>query len=508
MPRPRLLAIVLLSASLQVVGMARSTLPAQDGLKFLRVARAFQNGPWLDAIRGSDQHPLYPACVAAVQPVVSVASGSGPLSWRLAGQIVSATAAILTLFPLFVFTRNLFADREALLSCLLFALLPSTSGIGHETLSDGLSLFFFTTALALGERTWRLGLPRDAIGAGLAAGLGYWTRPEAAVVALAIGVPLSLGAIRRHGTQPAIALGVAFLAMVGAYAVTKGEVSEKLALRQVAGLNSAHPLSRKGPHWLPPGLDDPRLDFSPKEESAVPRPIGPIRSTARVVEVWTEGMGWFLAPVVLWGILHTRSDNGRGIPLTYAILFTAVLVRHSAGLGYLSERHTLTLVIAALPWASSGLIDVSRITAKALRLNAANLPRRRRIALALLLLAGVFVALKPSHESRDGHRQAAYWLASHAEPGQAVLDTRGWAAFLSGLPSYDPWHVRQAFTDSHLAFLVIGSDELRANSARGRTWRAVLSRAGEPAASFSTGRSDDVLVYRFQRPASWEGLAR
>ena len=76
--------------------------------------------------------------------------------------------------------------------------------------------------------------------------------------------------------------------------------------------------------------------------------------------------------------------------------------------------------------------------------------------------AGVKLQLKPAHPTRWGHREAGRWLAAHAGPGEAVLDTRGWAAFVSGLPSYDYWHVRQAFTDAHLAYVVVGDDELQA----------------------------------------------
>ena len=81
-----LYAVAALSAALHLVGMARTPLPAQDGLKFLRVARQFQSRPWEDVVRGSDQHPLYPAFVAMCEPVVSTVIGPGPDAWRVAAQ--------------------------------------------------------------------------------------------------------------------------------------------------------------------------------------------------------------------------------------------------------------------------------------------------------------------------------------------------------------------------------------------------------------------------------------
>ncbi len=69
--RRSLLAILLLAASLHAVGIARTLLPAQDGLKLIRFARQFQVDSWCDVIRGADVHPLYPALVAMVEPPVS-----------------------------------------------------------------------------------------------------------------------------------------------------------------------------------------------------------------------------------------------------------------------------------------------------------------------------------------------------------------------------------------------------------------------------------------------------
>jgi hypothetical protein len=140
-------------------------------------------------------------------------------------------------------------------------------------------------------------------------------------------------------------------------------------------------------------------------------------------------------------------------------------------------------------------------------------PRRARLAglalLAVVIAAGVRLQLKPAHPTRWGHREAGRWLAAHSHDGDAVLDTRGWAAYVSGLPGYDYWHVRQAFTDARLAYVVVGDDELRAKSRRAATLRAVLAYAARPVAGFPEKRGGSeagVLVYRFERPGSWEGL--
>jgi hypothetical protein len=177
-----LFAVVVLSAILHVVGMARTPLPAQDGLKFLRVARQFQTQPWADVVRSSDQHPLYSALVAMAEPVVSLVVARKPDAWRIAAQGVSALAALLMLWPLHRMTSRIFDERTANLTVFLYALLPFPAAIGHDTLSDSLALSFTVAALCLGEVTLRTKSWLAAIGCGALAGLGFLTRPEVALV--------------------------------------------------------------------------------------------------------------------------------------------------------------------------------------------------------------------------------------------------------------------------------------------------------------------------------------
>jgi hypothetical protein len=505
--------VALLAASVHGVGIARTLLPAQDGLKFLRVAREFQAQPWEDVVRNTDQHPLYPAAIAFVQPLIAVSLGPGPDAWRIAAQVVSALASIALLWPLFPLSRSLFDEPTARLTVLLIVLLPGLAAVGHDTLSDSLALLSFTTALWLAEVALRTQRLRAVVGCAIAAGCGFWTRPEIAVLPVAIGLTalLTVRSARAWDRLGRVAtLGVVFLAMVGSYALVKGEVSEKLALRRaIPAPEKTRPI-RTVPQWLPPGLDDPRWDFSAKEESLRPAHVSPTHGALEAIGVWAEGMGWVLAPLAVWAAWRVRAGGGRRLIGIYVLLFGVVLVRHAMSLGYLSSRHGLTLVVATLPWAAAGaLAAFSRL---ADRWGWDEEARRRKAALALAALVGValLVQSKPAHASRWGHWAAGRWLEEHTRPGDPVLDTRGWAAFVSGRPSYDYWHVRQALTDANLAYIVVGTDELAATSRRGATLRAVLAYAAEPVAAFpehAGGHDLGVWVYRFRHPASWEGLA-
>lgn len=541
MIRHPLIWIVLLASALHALGMARSPLPAQDGLKLIQSARQFRSRPWADVIRGTDRHPLAPALIALVQPVIARVIGPGPDSWRIAAQGVSTLASLALVVVLYRLTRSLFDNRTAALAALLWTLLPLPAEVGHDTLSDALGLLGIVLSLHLGALALqRRGLAAP-IGCGLVSGLAFLARPEALVAPVAVLIAAGgtfwtsrreFGASRRAesvriplehknfleaGGSPPVrfaALAVAFLAMVGSYALIKGEVSEKLAVRQGLGLSPSAPPTRKASPWLPPGLDNPRWDFSAKEESDHPAHLSFRVSISRLLTRWAEGLGWILAPLALWGAWWLKAQEGsgpaRGLIALYVCLFAAVLVRHAMGLGYLSDRHTLSLVALSLPWAAAATLARSERFLG--RLGCGEDWARRWGIAALVGVIGVGITvqvLKPGHPSRWGHQQAGRWLAEHARDTDAVLDTRGWASFVRDRDGYDYWHVRQALTDPKLAYVVVGADELAASSPRASTLRAVLAFAAEAVADFPEregGREAGVLVYRFHPPRSWEGL--
>lgn len=536
-----LVALVALAALLHLAGIARSLLPAQDGLKFLRIAREFQLRPWADVVRGSDQHPLYPALVALAEPVVAAVAGSGPDSWRIAAQGVSALAALALLWPLYSLTRRLFDERIARIALLIYVVLPFPAAIGHETLSDSLALFASLLALRLGMAALSAEGAIAPLACGLVAGLGYMARPEVLVVPLAVVLTWASrwrapAAMSRPAAARVAALGLSFLVMVGSYALFKGEVSEKLALRLGAGISSKPSVVRMSKQWLPRGLDSPGWDFSPKEQSEDPAAPSPRAIVPHLFLRWAEGLCGVFALFAAWGVVRDRfirslcredraGDEpadadastepdprgiGRRLIAVYLGLFGLVLCRHALRMGYLSDRHTLMLVVASIPWAAAGAFVCGRGLALVFRWRGRFARTACAAAVIVLVGAGAFLQTKPAHPSRWGHWSAGRWLAAHASPADAVLDTRGWAAFISGLPSYDYWHVRQAFTDSHLAYIVVGTGELEAKSRRAATLRAVLAYAATPVVEFPERRDDfggrGVRIYRYRRPESWEGL--
>ena len=216
------------------------------------------------------------ALIAAAEPVVALFAGPGPDTWRIAAQVVAALASLALLFPLFGLTRSLFDERIACMAVAIYALLPVPAEVGHDTLSDSLGLLATLTclrrcgAIAIRTGSWRL-----ALAAGLAAGIGYLARPEVILAPARARAGLAVHARSQAGRafEP---LGLARHA--GARALGP-RLGRRLCPGQGPGLREARAAARgragtaadHGPAvpqlWLPKGLDDPRWDFSAKEEA-------------------------------------------------------------------------------------------------------------------------------------------------------------------------------------------------------------------------------------------------
>jgi hypothetical protein len=377
-----LLAIALLAGSLHAIAIARTLLPAQDGLKLIRFAKQFQAEPWCDVIRGADVHPLYPALVAMVEPPVSSLVGEGPDAWRLAAQIVASLASLGVLVPIYFLTESLFDRRIAFIAAGVLALLPRVAEAGHETLADSLGLLATFMALWLAARALNTGDRGIAIVSGLCAGMGYLARPEVILVPAAIALTWLVDRARTQG-QGRAGRWVATLLMlagpilaVGGYAAIKGEMSEKLSIRRAAGLGPQVILRRAVPQQVPRGLDDPRWDFSPKEETDRVVIRGTQQAIRRILGRWWEELAWFFAVMTVWGAVRRtsirrlisadeipRSTGVEGLLLgVFAGIYTLALVRHSTALGYLSWRHVLRWSSPQYPGPRVGLTSVAVVS--------------------------------------------------------------------------------------------------------------------------------------------------
>ncbi len=487
-------AVIGLACTIQAVGIARTKLPSHDGLKLLRTAAQFQTEPWMDVVRATDRHPLYPMLVAVCEPFFRALLGPGADTWRITAQTISGAAAVLTLVPLYLLSRRLFGAPAAWWTCLLWTILPIPAEIGHDTVADSVALSLFAVGLlsllnAGGGRSiaW-------AVVAGVCAGAGYWTKPESALLGGVGAVWLlvtpgttGLSAISRWSR--AAALLAPLLIIAGGYVVVKGELSEKLALRRTLGLPpsaAANPIESPA-KGFPAKLDDEPIEIE----------SGLANSVAAVGGAWARVLGVLLAPLAGAGLVLAPRDGPNRLLRWYLLAATTLLIRHVSLFHYLSSRHLLTLGLVVLPWVGWRLTILGRRVANWLRLNC-GMGRACRIgAASAMVAAGLCAQNKELHDSREAHWQAGRWLAAASRPEGSVFDTHGWAAFVASRAWHDPWHLRHALADSRLKYFVVEAVEIDDPGPRGEALRSILAKVATPVARFRArgGAQDDVLIY-------------
>src|SRR5262249_24814017 len=146
---------------------------------------------WRTVIKNAPQHPGYPVALLGVSlPLREVLPGSLADRMQLSAQITSALASVLLIFPMVALGRELFDRKIALASAFLFHCLPASGRVMPDGLSEPLFLLPACVALWLCVCGMRTRSPWAFAGAGLSAGLAYWTRPEGGLIVVATGLVL------------------------------------------------------------------------------------------------------------------------------------------------------------------------------------------------------------------------------------------------------------------------------------------------------------------------------
>jgi hypothetical protein len=133
---------------------------------------------------------------------------------------------------------------------------------------------------------------------------------------------------------------------------------------------------------------------------------------------------WLPALLGLWWF----RDRWRQAPIAWVMallcLGLAVLLYRVAQLkGYLSDRHTLLILLCGSYYSAAGLARMAGCLARG--------PWSGTL-LAASLLAPLPRTLEPLHADRVVFRTAGRWLADHTLPGDEVLDPYRWAYYYAG----------------------------------------------------------------------------
>lgn len=424
--------------------LTHTEVAARDSIGFIRMAWHLHEAPvtaWPNEIKNAEQHPLYPLSIVAVSRLLEPFH-SGPTAdlMRLSAQLASALAAILLVLPVYLLGRELFDRRVGFWSSLLLQLLPVSGTILADGMSESLFLLFASSALLWSVRALRpTGKPIAFALCGVFGGLAYLTRPEGAFIIVATGFMLLVGqavtAWRRSKHAVVVsgaALALAGLAIAGPFVAITGRLTVKPSgeriLKSVTDLPPAVEESARisgGPLFAVWWVND----MTPAER--LWRGIGAL--FLQIVK-GSFYVGCFFALYGLW--VHrqkTRFEPGAWAMLLVCIGVGYALWRVVVVVGYLSDRHTMLILLCGSFWAVAGMIALGEEFARRFPRWSIGPPWLR--AAALPLIFGLIAAprsLDRLHDHRAGFRQAGFWLADHTLPVDGILDPLCWSHYYAG----------------------------------------------------------------------------
>jgi hypothetical protein len=455
-----LAVLLLLSAGIHAWLIATTAVTARDSIGYIRFAHRLETEPWPVVMRSIQQHPLYSlAILGASYPMRWLEHGVTPQGMVLSAQLVAGVAGLLLVIPMFYLGRELFDRRIGFWAAALFQWLPICAQVTSDGLSDGLFLLMLTTGLLFGVQALHRQAPWRFVPSGLFIGLAYLTRPEGALVGVAVLVVL-LGiqcwpALRWpwQRLSRSVAGLVASAAVVALpYMTTIGGLTVKPATRFIF---------KQDYYSLPPAAPT-RGKLEETRAPSICQGAGPL---AVILGVWwiDEGeagappwwwavqvvavesihafhyLAWLPALLGLWWFRDRLRDTpGMWVLLLLSLMLASILGRLVARLGYMSERHTLAMVLCGTFWAAAVLVRMADALPGWLeRVMRRPIPIRFHGALGLtwlLLLTGwcLPATLKPLHANRTGFRAAGEWLAANTQPADEIVDPFCWSHFYAG----------------------------------------------------------------------------
>jgi 4-amino-4-deoxy-L-arabinose transferase-like glycosyltransferase len=438
-----ILVLLTLALGLRLIVIARTEVAARDSIGFIRYALRFEREPWADVIRTSEQPPGYALVVLLVsQPVRAWAGETTCDGMVLSAQLASALMAVFSVIPMVRLGRELSDRRVGWLAAAAFLTLPAWLRMTSDGLSEATYLFWLSLGLWLGVRALRRPGASRFFLCGLAAGAAYLTRPEGLEIAVAVGLVLfgfqAVPAVRQQwcrlaGQGGSLAAGV--LVFLGPYVAVTGHLTNKNTPRFLIGDPAADP-ARMLPHGqAQAGVRTPLAAWMHDAGGrAGSRWLWALQALGHETAQGFQYVGLALAAVGLI-CLRPRAGGGPGLALlgTVVGLHVLILCRMASVSGYLSERHTLLLIVAGCFPLAAALLWLGgrwRGHAAAFRFAVA--------AVGVMLVAELLTLRKPLHGNRAGHKAAGRWLATQVTAADAIIDPFNWAAYYARPPLPEP----------------------------------------------------------------------
>ncbi|MCK4601067.1 MAG: glycosyltransferase family 39 protein [Phycisphaerae bacterium] len=430
--------LVALLVRLYVVNHAENI--ARDGTVYLHMARQLAKESPREVVQQFDYHPGFPAAVAAV---AGLSKADWPDGWIRSARAVSLATSLLALACLYFIAAAVFDRTIAFITVLLFGVSRAFTEFSCDVVSEPIAVAFVMLAVALGlwagrklkrESFWAVAL---AASAGLAAGLGYLTRPEHLLAAVIAAALLLRRRLSRRGRAIQLAsisaLIAATLLCVLPYAIAIDGLTNKKHLGDfvLSGLGGWTLAAASWPIELLSAL---RVTLD-RGRVAMGNVVGVL-----AVVCWATWIGRYVFRLRLPSKVVIK-PAGDGLVAMFSATAVMILVltalEFNRGPGYLSSRHALMPVMLLSPAAGAGLVILARWTLiLADRLKLKRLPRLAVGGWLVAILAIAMIRALPTlHETKACYRQAGQALREKFGGGNYVLSDNNWVKFFADAPA-------------------------------------------------------------------------
>ncbi len=415
-----LLLICALALLLRAYHVWAAVTVSPDSALLITYARDLAADP-LSALRGYDQHPLYPILILLFHKPLTWIAGDGPNGWILAGRLVTIAGSLGAILALYWLTSRIYGRRRGLIAAAMLAVLPDACRFGADVLTDLPHLALYLTGLAAlltGMQTRR---SRYLLLGAAASALAFLTRPEGGSVLL-VGVLVLLfqrvWPLRRR-VGLAVAMVLVFCCLVGPYQFATGKLIPKKSPLDLLKFGFAArveqpPESPQSPQQASVGQCPAQAEASRAANLLVP--VDVLRQWVRAGRVV-----YILLAIVGVIVARPRGVAARvlGIALGIHLLLLHALEYRYA---YLDRRHALILVALSLPLAAEGAWWLSRgLAARVVRSPWLTRPRLVVGIVAFCVLVTSPWLLRPIHSGYERVRAAASWLAGNTPPDTPII---------------------------------------------------------------------------------------
>jgi hypothetical protein len=414
-----MLSLLLGCLIVRLIGALQTTSICPDGVMYIRLAAALEEGRFREAFEGLNLN-LYP-------PILMLLHVLG-LSWETAGRLWGVLISSLVILPLFGLFRRQFDDKVALVSCLLYAVHPVVFQWSTELIRDQTFWFLFTCTLYLQWRAVTEVRWGCFFAAGMTMTLAVLTRFEG----LFLLIPLLFWTVWRcralaekplrrrliAGAIVAVTAFPAFIILANAFWLSRH--SEWIFSR-------LSPLILVEQWWS--GIMHPAI--SPPGTPVELQNLSFLRLVSIYVPALVKGLSPLFAVPMLIGLwcrrrLWARRDHQ---PLFYTAVVVMTAAWIHAWCGHEScDRYYLPIMLMASPFAAMGLLAISRwMLVWSEKKHAGRMFCRLAVAapLAIVLLGSATVAFASHDHRRRAEVDLARWVQQEYGSGSLIFGSEG-----------------------------------------------------------------------------------